>query len=494
MSKKEKPELSGLDEDSLNDIFKDLDGVELDGIDLEDDFLGNDFLDENFLKEFDLDSDEKQEKAGDEDILSLFSDADSIFSGVKEQMDSADTKNSNDAALEAFFGASESTETVKAKEEPISMGDFSIESLFADGSDGGQDEAPQEDEDVLKILEGLEGIDLELEEESVSTEKSEDMNNAALEDFMGQGAASSEERHEKKEKKPKKEKKKSGNKNRFLNKLSVILFGEDEDEEEEKGKKTIIDFDDSMDVESIDISGEDAQNLMLFGENSSGEAKKDEETDKKGKKKKEKKKKEKKEKPKKEKKPRPKKEKKPKPPKEPDNSPPLPKKPVILMFLMTASLVALILMGSNLLGYSNQMNNAKNLYAKQNYSEAFAEISGIEVKEDDLELYEKYHIMAMVATELEAYESLMNAGYYDMAIDCLVRTIGRAEKYRVDAGIYGCVQEMDSLAQEAEAVLSQMFGISREKALELYASKTKEEYSYAIKKIVRELGLEKVSE
>ncbi len=486
MDKKDKPELDKLDADGFGDIFKELDGVDLEDIDLDEDFLNEDVLGEDFLKEFDLESEGK--KTGEEDILSLFGDADSILSGVKEQMDFADTKNDSNAALEAFLGTSGDA----VKEEPLPMGDFSIESLFAD--EGGQNTPPQEDADVLKILEGLEGIDLELEE---TTSVDENINNSALEAFMGQQAEATEpaeERHEKKEKKRKKEKKKSGEKKGFLSKLELILFGEDDEDEDGKNKKTVIDFGDSTEIEEIDISGEDAENLFLFGESPAQAPKEEDEKDKKGKKKKEKKKKEKKEKPKKEKKPRPKKEKKPKPPKEPDNSPPLPKKPVFLIFLMAGSLVALVLMGSNLLGYSNQMNNAKNLYAKQNYSEAFAEISGIEVKEEDLELYEKYHIMAMVSAELEAYESLMNAGYYDMALDCLIRTIGRAEKYRVDAEIYGCVSEMDSLAQEAEAVLGQMFGVSREKALELYASKTKEDYSYAIKRIIKELGLEKVSE
>ena len=54
--------------------------------------------------------------------------------------------------------------------------------------------------------------------------------------------------------------------------------------------------------------------------------------------------------------------KKPKKPKEPDNTPPLPKKPVALIMVMAASFLALVLVGTNLFGYTLSFNNAKQAY------------------------------------------------------------------------------------------------------------------------------------
>ena len=140
------------------------------------------------------------------------------------------------------------------------------------------------------------------------------------------------------------------------------------------------------------------------------------------------------------------------------------------------------------------MENAKNQYAKKNYSEAFAEIAGMEIKDEDSLLYNKYHIMAMVSAELEAYESLISQEFYDMALDCLVRTVGRAEKYREDAETYGCIQELNGLEVKAEEILKEVFGLSKEEALEIYAYRSKKEYSTAILKVIKELELEKVTE
>ena len=97
--------------------------------------------------------------------------------------------------------------------------------------------------------------------------------------------------------------------------------------------------------------------------------------------------------------------------------------------------------------------------------------------------------MAMVSVELEAYESLMSKEFYDMALDCLIRTIGRAEKYRAEAESYGCTQELNELETKAEELLGQAFGMSKDEALEFYSYTSKKEYSYSIKKVIKELGL-----
>ena len=438
-----------------------------------------------------------EETGSEADVLSLFDGLDSILNGVQEES----------------------------------------EDLFADDAGDSAPAEQQEDPDVLKILEGLEGIDLELDEEDSTSADGQDF--SALEGFLAasasdpvpqasdsamdfdldsfafdEGGSDESAPQEEKAKKTKKEKKTG-----FMNKLGLILFGEDDEDDEEedfvlfkkkgaakgKGKATPKPAPAATEQGDVVIGVASDDDLALFGEYSgtSASASSEPPVDPKAAKKaeKEKKKKEKKEakekakKEKQEKKAKaPKKEKKPKKPKEPDNTPPLPKKPVLLIFVMVASFVALVILGADLLGYSNQLTNAKNQYAKKNYSEAFAAISGMEIKEEDMALYNKYHVMAMVSAELEAYESLMSQEFYDMALDCLVRTVGRADKYRADAESYGCIQELNELELKAETILSETFNVSKEEALEFYSYRNKKDYSIALAKVLKELGLEKVTE
>ena len=316
-----------------------------------------------------------------------------------------------------------------------------------------------------------------------------------------------EEQKGKKAKKSQKEKKtgEEGEKEGFFAKLSKVLFGEDEEAvKKEDAFDPVAQAAGAAAIEELTD-----ENLALLKELTVGveekpaepeespeEKKKREKKELKEKKAKEKKeKKEQKAKEKKEKKAnKPKKEKKPKPPKEPDNTPPLPKVPVILILVMAASIFALIMVGTNLVGYSNAFAEAKSAYEKAEYVEAFAAVSGIEAKEADLETYEKYKVMAIVVSNYEGYEDLMSAELYDLALDSLVCTLGRYEKYKADAEVYGCMNELSAFVEKVENELNSTFGVSKDRALELYSYEEREDYSLALYQILEETGYEKVTE
>ena len=275
----------------------------------------------------------------------------------------------------------------------------------------------------------------------------------------------------KEEKKPKKQ--------GFLAKLSKLLFGDDEPDEEEISEMQAEPAVTEMPMDDMDI-------LKELEGSSDG--------DKKGGKEKKKKKKEKAPKQPKEKKVKPKKEKKPKPPAEPDNTPPLPKVPVILVFVMALSILVFVLAGTHLLGYSNSFADASQAFAEGRYSDAFQSVAGEKVKEKDADTYEKYRITAMVSAEYEAYESMMDAKVYDMALDSLIRTVQRYDKYLQDAETYGCRGELDKIESAAETALQQDFGLTAEDARTMYALSDKETYSREIYKALEKAGLSEVTE
>lgn len=181
------------------------------------------------------------------------------------------------------------------------------------------------------------------------------------------------------------------------------------------------------------------------------------------------------------------KERKPKLPKEPDRTPPLPKKPVVLSFVLTGSFLALVLLGMNFFGYSSDMENAQKEFGMGNYTKAYALVSGVAIKEQDEAFYQKYRVMGTVSGEYDAYQTFMEAGLYDMALDSLVRTVGRCQKYQPDAEAYGCVGELARLHEQAAGALGS-FGITEERALELYALEERTEYSVALNEILEQAG------
>lgn len=498
---------------------------------LEEDLLSEDLPDEDLTDE-DLTDEELSgsEDLVDEDILNSYSDSfETALQEVNEK--NALHDKTEESFIEEILGNLDSIVSGDNAETETSDSDFSVEDFSYD--DVGVDalsalqemseepaqevtpEPPVDDTeaDVLKILEGLGDLDLELEMEAdASAERSEESkaNDDALLDFLSgsmmadatesvsdepiaaEEAEDTAKNATKKDKKNKKSAKKDEKKG-FFGKLGTILFGEDEEEQEaEKPKEEAPQVPDSvLEAEtSVQEFTDDALDLFKDFTTTSSAAKEEvpEVEDKK------KKKKDKKEKVKKEKKPKPKKEKKPKKPKEPDNTPPLPKKPVALILVMVASLVALIIVGTNLLGYSNALKNAENAFVRKNYTEAYSYVSGMEIKEKDISLYEKYQTMALISSEYDAYKNLMAGEFYDLAFDSLIRMVGRCEKFREDAQIYGCEMELNTLEAEAEGILNETFKMTIEEALELYHYRDRRDYSKALNAILKELGMEKVIE
>ena len=404
---------------------------------------------DEFLKQF------EQELDRDESSQGVTKATQPMLDDIDQIMESVNQEAANDTAEQK-----EDTAEVKNDEgasedgiDDLAIDDIGIDDFGLDDPETENEKAvSDEDDELMKILSGT-GEDSEIPE----------ADNAKAEVQPDDGG--------KEEKKPKKQ--------GFLAKLSKLLFGDDEPDEEEISGMQAEPAVTEMSMDDMDILKE------LEGSS---------DDDKKGKKEKQKNKTEKAPKQPKEKKVKPKKEKKPKPPAEPDNTPPLPKVPVILVFVMAASILVLVLAGTHLLGYSNSFADADQAFAEGRYSDAFQSVDGEKVKEKDADTYEKYRITAMVSAEYEAYESMMDAEVYDMALDSLIRTVQRYDRYLQDAETYGCRGEFDKIESAAETALQQDFGLTAEDARTMYALSNKETYSREIYKVLEKAGLSEVTE
>lgn len=514
----------------------------------EKEFLSGDNTDDfirQFEKELDGGAPEAAEKGTEEDLL--FENLDGILSSAKTQSEAdtpfadmddmmvdtlGDIPGENDAFMEdtaeeppadtgyekedtveeSLFdaGFEPDSAALASEEEPSLNADFGIEDA------GAKDDGFVEDDSDLMDLLKSEGDFSDIGDMLKADEQNQmlaDGGSDELSDTLGfedlgmpeeaeeaEQTGEPEELSKKNRKKKKKEKAQKMEKEEstgFIQKISHLLFGEDE-EGEETGQEPVKVA--PVAPPSIEeLSDENLQILQdLEGAPEVIEAVPEEPVeDEKEKKKREKQEaKEKAKQEKAEKKAQAKKEreekkaqkvKKEKPPKEPDNSPPLPKKPVVLTFIMVASFMALVLIGTNLVGYSNSIENAAYEYGLGNYETALAEVSGMELKEQDFDTYQKYWIMANASGEYRAYQTFLASGIYDMALDSLIRTIGRCEKYQADADEYGCAAELSNLRSQAAGALAS-FGLTEEQTLALYVMEERDDYSKEIYALLAAAG------
>lgn len=400
----------------------------------------------------------------------MMEDVDDIMDAVRKKVGDSGEEEHMDTSKTPEDDASE-------EEEPLGFFDTLDEDSAAEipeaSKTDSEEEEPllSEDDDAINLMDMLSGDSdlsdigdlLKADENGEELEHSEDEDSEVQDEFERLGSI--EELKDLKEAKAKR--KKQG----FFSKIMSVLFGPDEEEDDTK-----IAEDDSLGS----ISSENREILK--------EMDADEGAGKKGKKEKKKKeKKEKKEKAKKEKAPKVKKE---KPPKEIDRTPPLPKKPVILIFIMALSVLILILLGSSNLQYGQDMQQAKDDFASGSYVTAFQTIAGSSVKGKDENFYKKAQVLASIQREYQSYESLSGINENEMALDALIRGYGRCVDGADLAQEYEITDEMAGLKDQILQQLSDHFGVSEEKAAELHAMTKRTDYTKTIQEILAAAGLE----
>lgn len=399
----------------------------------------------------------------------MMEDVDDIMDAVRKKV--------GDPGEKEHLDTSKASEDDASEEEPLGFFDTLDEDSTAEIPEAPKTESEEEepllseDDDAVNLMDMLSGDSdlsdigdlLKADENGEEVEHTEDEDGEVQDEFERLGSI--EELKDLKEAKEKR--KKQG----FFSKILSALFGPDEEEDDTK-----IAEDDSLGS----ISSENREILK--------EIDADEGADKKSKKEKKKKeKKEKKEKPKKEKAPKVKKE---KPPKEIDHTPPLPKKPVILIFVMALSILILILLGSSNLQYGQDIQQAKDDFASGSYVTAFQTVAGSSLKGKDENFYKKAQMLASIQSEIQSYESLSGINENEMALDALIRGYGRCVDGADLAQQYEITDEMAGLKAQILQQLSDHFGVSEEKAAELHAMKKRTDYTKAIQEILAGAGLE----
>ncbi len=487
---------------------------------------------EKFISDYELQLDEELVENKNEIEELQRSDSEKIqsnyendfFAGLDEVMSQAGTEDSivqagvmaDDSVEEETIENQPETELLKEDDE-ATVGDESINSAENFSEEGSADESESADDvgtdDILSMLNSLGEEDADLadigdmlkadenhepvtEDEDLSDGLADlgfDIDPEDLEDLSSIKEVGPDKKDAKEDEKKPKEKK-----NGFLSKLKNLFFGPDEDAVSQDNSSEGI-------AETSDLDGVSDENLDILKALEGG-AKEDtseekelspkekkkaakEEKKKAAKAKKEAKAKEKeaKKKLKAEKKAaKPKKEKKPK---VKDNTPPLPKVPVILTFLMVASFVGATLFIGHGVHYRQAYSVAQENFNQGNFVNAYNEISGIKVKKNDEQFYEKVKTLASMQGLLESYETLKDAKREELALDSLVRVIGHYNANIDHAGEAGYSAEISQLEEEAEKLLKAEYHVSYDKAVKLYGLRSRNKYSIEIYKILVKEGL-----
>ena len=160
-----------------------------------------------------------------------------------------------------------------------------------------------------------------------------------------------------------------------------------------------------------------------------------------------------------------------------------------MIWLVALSVFALVFLGNHMLMKNNALRAAEQHFDRGDYVGSYEELAAVKIGESETQLYERAKALAGVQTELNAYYSMMEVRKFDLALDCLVRALGRSDLHMAEAEEWGVTTQMNALVSETVMQLQDQFNVTEEQARELYAIEDRDEYSLALDEILKALGL-----
>ena len=181
---------------------------------------------------------------------------------------------------------------------------------------------------------------------------------------------------------------------------------------------------------------------------------------------------------------KPKKEKKSKDP----NARPVNKRPIIVVAVFTASVFIFVNLLSSAATYSADISKATSLYNAGQYVSAYRELAGQNAHESDQNFYEGTKMLAILQQAISRHDTDASAGRSAEALDILIRAVGSYKTNYDKADDLGIMSQYSALGNQIETLLSDNYGVSYDRALELYNMNSRDDYTVEILKILDELG------
>ena len=154
-----------------------------------------------------------------------------------------------------------------------------------------------------------------------------------------------------------------------------------------------------------------------------------------------------------------------------------------IIFAFFATIAVFIVVGTKVFSYSLSIQNAKNNFAYQHYNEAYYNVYGIDIRDEDIEIYDKIMTVMYVNKQLNSYDNYCDMGKYPQALDSLLKGLKRYDKYYSLATMLGIDADFNFIRNEILNRLNTTFQVSEEEAKELLTYEDQEQYSAFVYKL-----------
>ena len=148
-----------------------------------------------------------------------------------------------------------------------------------------------------------------------------------------------------------------------------------------------------------------------------------------------------------------------------------------IVFIFFAMIAVVIIVGTSIFSYSLSIKNAEYEFENDRYTAAYNEIYGLDVKDEDILLYDRIMTVMYVQKQLNSYDNYYRMNDKPKALDSLLKGLQRYEKY-IDLAVDLEVDtDLDSVRKKILEKINESFMLTEQEAMEIIQSDSQAEYS-----------------
>lgn len=155
-----------------------------------------------------------------------------------------------------------------------------------------------------------------------------------------------------------------------------------------------------------------------------------------------------------------------------------------IIFVMFAVVLCFIVLGTGYYNYKLSIEKAQFDFDLQRYDDAYNDVYGLDIKEEDMELYDKIMTVQYVNIQLLSYMRYNSLDMDAEALDSLIKGLRRYEKFIQYGAEIGVVKDLDYLKKQILQQLDEVFGVDEATAYAMLELENQGEYSVQIYEIV----------
>ena len=148
-----------------------------------------------------------------------------------------------------------------------------------------------------------------------------------------------------------------------------------------------------------------------------------------------------------------------------------------IVFLCFGAFAGFVIFGTKNFSYNQSVAKAKEYFGSRYYTEAYNEVRGVELKNEDIETYDRIVTVMYVNKQWNSYNNYYAMQMYPEALDSLLKGFQKYDEYITDGEQLGIVNDLDYVRGQIKKELKKVFSMSEKKAYSIINSSTQEEYS-----------------